>query len=611
MTNPHHPHQPLPGEQPRRPARARACALTLAGLLGAASAMTGPQAAGTAGAADDDGPPTVSGRDLRFTHPNELLRHGDARAAGLTPRHVARIVPDTARYLRPSPTHPEYAGASVLAAHRGVIVADHAVGHAVLYADAKPALLPPGQRVAARPDTIWDLASLTKLFTTLVALQLVERHQLTLDTPVAQRIPEFAQHGKAAITVRQLLTHTSGLPADLPLWRDWHTYADRVAAVYAVEPVAGPGSAYRYSDLNMITLGKLVERVSGTPLNTLVARGVTGPLGMRDTGFNPPAAKLSRIAATEYQTTPDRGMLRGVAHDENAWALSGVAGHAGMFSTTHDLATLCQAILNGGRYGHARVLSPDSVRILLTNLNTAFAGDAHGLGLELGQRWYMDALASPVTAGHTGFTGTSLVIDPLSDSFVILLANRTHPTRAWGSANPARRAVARDLAMALPVRAPGGGKAWFAGPGGPSEATLAAPLRDPTPEQGGELSFALWYDTASGAGVGTVEGSDDDGATWRRLPLRLEAPGRRWRVDGVFSGFQGRQWLRAHARLPPGLTTLRWRYSTDSRAQGRGVYVTAVLATAAEGGGTRILFDQRDPDDAASFDAAGWTRSAD
>ncbi|MEJ7795620.1 MAG: serine hydrolase, partial [Nocardioides sp.] len=173
---------------------------------------------------------------------------------------------------------------------------------------------------------------------------------------------------------------------------------------------------------------------------------------MRDTGYNPPASLLDRIAATEYQTSPARGMVRGTVHDENAWSLNGVAGHAGVFSTADDLAVLAQTVINGGTYGKERILSQQSVDALLHNENEEFPGNSHGLGFELDQRWYMDGLSSPDTAGHTGYTGTSIVIDRESRSFVILLTNRVHPSRGWGSNNPARRAVARDMALALPVR---------------------------------------------------------------------------------------------------------------------------------------------------------------
>jgi CubicO group peptidase (beta-lactamase class C family) len=212
-----------------------------------------------------------------------------------------------------------------------------------------------------------------------------------------------------------------------------------------------PGAEYLYSDLNLIALGELSARVSGKPLDKLVADGITKPLEMRDTGYNPDPKKKPRIAATEYQASPARGMVRGSVHDENAWSLGGVAGHAGVFSTADDLAVLAQTFLNGGSYRGARILKESSVTAMITNFNQAFPGNDHGLGFELNQHWYMGGLSGPRTAGHTGYTGTSLVIDFDSRSFAILLTNRVHPSRDWGSNNPARRAVAQGLALSLGV----------------------------------------------------------------------------------------------------------------------------------------------------------------
>ncbi|MGH3343666.1 MAG: serine hydrolase domain-containing protein, partial [Carbonactinosporaceae bacterium] len=346
--------------------------------------------------------------------------------------------------------HPLYAGAVVLAARGGVIVTHRAVGHALRYASYdrhhdRAVELPRERWTPMREDTVFDLASVTKVFTAIAVAAQAEAGLLDLDGRVASYLPSFAERGKQDVTVRQLLAHTSGLPAWRPLYRDDDTPRERIDAVDRARPAAGPGKVYAYSDLNLITLGRVLEKVTGRPLDEVVRASVTAPLGMRDTTFNPPQAWRERIAATEYQPWTARGMVRGSVHDENAWSLGGVAGHAGLFSTARDLAVLAQAILGGGRYGPARILSEGSVRALLTNVNSAFDGGAHGLGFELNQPWFMDAMASPVTAGHTGYTGTSLVIDPRSESFAVLLSNRVHPTRTWGSVNPARRAVARDL----------------------------------------------------------------------------------------------------------------------------------------------------------------------
>ncbi|WP_445035734.1 serine hydrolase, partial [Streptomyces hayashii] len=204
-------------------------------------------------------------------------------------------------------------------------------------------------------------------------------------------------------------------------------------------PVGEPGE-YLYSDLNMLLMQQLLERLTGRTLDVLIHEGITRPLGMTSTAFGPcPGA-----AATEDQRRPwakaDRGMLRGVVHDENAWALGGVAGHAGLFSTGRDLAVFCRTLLAGGSYGPARVLGLDFVELLLT---------PPGLGFAVDQPWFMGELAGEGAAGHTGFTGTSLVIDPATDTFVVLLANTVHPVRRTPDSAPRALAGTR---MAMAVR---------------------------------------------------------------------------------------------------------------------------------------------------------------
>jgi hypothetical protein len=325
---------------------------------------------------------------------------------------------------------------------------------------------------------------------------------------------------------------------------------------------------------------------------------------MTDTGYNPAQSLRARIAATEYEHVPpaqvDRGLVWGQVHDENAWALGGVAGHAGVFSTAHDLAVLSQALLNGGRYGRARILGADGVRLLFTDFNQAFPEDSHGLGFELDQRWYMDGLSSPVTAGHTGYTGTSLVIDPLSHSFAILLTNRVHPSRTWGSVNPARRAVARDLARAIRVRPAEGRDAWFSQTADNTTATLTLPV----PSGAATVSFDLWYDTEE-TDVAALEASAD-GQSWSPVPLTLRSGAYTWSVPGAVSGFAGRRWARAEAALPAGTSRLRWRYTTDPLNEGRGVYVDGVRIRDTD---HAIVFDGERPHDAALFQPDGWIRT--
>ena len=566
-----------------------------------ATPATGPQAASPAQAARArQGPPTVGAGDLRFT-PGRTLRYGSAHDAGLLPGPVAKLGPDVDSYLKPSPTHPLYPGAIVLAARDGVVAARHATGYALRYRDDTPTEFPRDRWIPVRRNTIFDLASMSKLFTTIAAIQQMQRGRIALDAPVTRYLPEFGRNGKSAITIRMLLTHTSGLRPDLPFY-DYDGRAAQERALFDQTPQATPGTAYIYSDLNMITMQFVLEKVTGRGLDALVRDGITGPLRMSDTMYNPPASLRHRIAATEYEHVPpaqlNRGLVWGQVHDENAYALGGVAGHAGLFSTADDLAVLAQTILDGGRYGRARILDEDSVRLLFTDFNAAFPGNAHGLGFEINLPWYMDGMSSPVTIGHTGYTGTGIVIDPLSRSFVILLTNRVHPSRDWGSINPARRAVARDVARAVPVRPAEGRTAWFAPPVDDSTATLSAPIA------ASKVGFDLWYDTES-TDVGAFEASPD-GTTWTPVPLSLRAGPYDWTVPHTFSGFAGRRGARATATLPPGTTHVRWRFTTDPLNLGRGVYVDGVRAW---NSGGRLVFDgERHPD---AFHADGWTLSRD
>ena len=538
-------------------------------VLLAASCLCAPAVAQAA--PKSSGPPTVTADDLRFT-PGRTLHYGSAAQAGLLPDQVDAIARDAASFetALPGAAHPLYPGAVVLAAHNGTIVQHSASGYALRYSDDKPTELPRDQWIPMRNDTIFDLASMSKLFTTLVALQQVERGKLDLDATVASYLPDFAQNDKGTITLRQLLTHTSGLEPDLP----FYNYKGRAAqeqALYAEKLQNPPGTAYVYSDLNLITMQFILEKVTGKTLDVLVHDGVTGPLGLHDTGYNPPASEKHRIAATEYEHVPpaqlDRGLVWGQVHDENSYALGGVAGHAGVFSTAHDIAIVAQMILDGGRYGNARVLKDDSVRQIFTNFNQKFPSDSHGIGFELNQRWYMGGMSSPMTAGHTGYTGTDVVIDPLSRSFSILLTNRVHPSRNWGSINPARVAVAQDLAHAIPVRPADGRTAWFSQTKDKAHATLTAPVTGAT-----KLSFDLWYDTEE-TDIGTLE-TTTDGTTWTPAPISLNAGHDQWTSAGKFSGFESRRGP-GDGDAAGGHDSVRWSYTTDPRTRAAACTSTA------------------------------------
>lgn len=444
-------------------------------------------------------------------------------------------------------------GAVVLVARNGVVVKEHAYGNAVQYADDSRTPLGP---IPMRADTIFDIASLSKLFTATAVMQLHDQGRFRLDDPVVKYLPDFAYGGreKLQVTIRQLMTHTSGFESWLPLYKRGANREDRIREVLR-HPLQGkPGQTCVYSDLNLIVLGVLVEQWSGQRLDAYVRQHITEPLGMRDTMYNPRPALRPRIAATEYQQ--GRGLVWGQAHDENAWSLGGVAGHAGVFSTARDMAVFAQMMLNGGIYQGTQILSSNAVRQMGQNQLPSRIGDQHGLGWELNQGWYMDALAEPFTLGHTGFTGTSIVVSPRSQTILLVLTNRVHPTRETPSINLLRRGVARLVALSIPVPMPWSDGAWFAGMGDnlQNTMTLAADL-----PKGGKLTFDTWYRIEPDRDYGYVEASGD-GVLWRP----------------VHAGFTGSgNWQRIACDLPPGTRLVRFRYSTNESINGRGWYVHA------------------------------------
>lgn len=587
-------------------------ALAGAGLLAAMVVASGPAQAATARQGESH--PIARFDDVRqgFAPPSTVLQDGSAADAGLDPTPIDDALAAVHGWTEPTPgpsgpVRPLMAGAVTVLAHDGAVVAREATGWAVRYADGAGTELPTDQWVPTAEDTVYDMASVSKLFTSIVLMQQVEAGRVDLDEPVARYVPEFAAHGKERVTVRHLLTHTGGLPAWLPLYSAYPDPESRLQAALAAKPVAAPVARYLYSDLGMIAVGVVAERVSGRSLDQLVANGVTAPLGMADTGYNPTGSQRARAAATEYQSTPARGMVRGEVHDENAWGLGGVAGHAGVFSTAADMSVLAQALLNGGTYGHQRILSAASVEAMMTNENAEFPGNDHGLGFEIDQRAYMGALAGPRTVGHTGYTGTSLVLDYSSRSFALLLSNRVHPSRSWGSNNAARRAVAQGLALGLAVEPRHGPTAWSTPSFDATTSTLEAPVE--LPAGGGRLSFDLFVDTER-ADVLALESSSDGGDSWQMVPFSTRDRGEVTPRDGAVAGSGHRTWWQADADVAriddsAGELLLRWRYTTDATNLGRGVLVDAVKVVA-RGGGV-VLDGERHPE---VFRATGWTAVA-
>ncbi|WP_028784533.1 serine hydrolase domain-containing protein [Thalassobacillus devorans] len=453
-------------------------------------------------------------------------------------------------------------GAVTFVARRGHIVQHGAYGHAALYEDDQGTLM--DHPVAMKKDTIFDMASISKVFTTTAAMQLYEEGLFQLDDPVAKHIPEFAVNGKEEVTIRQLMTHTSGFTPWVPIYTQEGDREDRLQYVLERPLANEPGTTYTYSDLNMITLGILIERLSGQRLDDYVKENITEPLGMEDTMYNPPASLKERIAATEYQPWTDRGIVWGEVHDENAWSLDGVAGHAGVFSTAKDLATFAHMYLNEGSYGGTKILKPETVKLLTENQIPQFPGDEHGLGWELQQGWYMDALSGSSTLGHTGYTGTSIAVSQNNDTIAILLTNRVHPTRATVSTNVARRPFARLVADAIPVTIPDKKDAWFAGYGDQLNRTLTAEVEL---DESAVLTFDTWHRIEAGYDKGFIEVTTD-GENWEQ-------------VGEVFTG--NKDWHQLEINLPAGTQQVRFRYQTDSYTNGRGWYVKNLELKLADG----------------------------
>ncbi|WP_207958307.1 serine hydrolase [Streptomyces sp. YIM 98790] len=335
----------------------------------------------------------------------------------------------------PEGERPWCGGVAVVAGRGPETLVRHCAGWVQRWA-ARGRELPRPRRQPVTGHTLFDLASLTKLFTAVAVVRESERGRVALDERAAVYVPEFGRAGKGRITVRDLLTHRAGLPPELP----FHERRERPASLeplWRLPPDLPRDRLRRYSDLGMIVLGVLLERVTGKGLAEVVAEGITGPLGMADTRFGP--VPPERAAATEDQRRPwakaDRGMLRGEVHDENAHALGGVAGHAGLFSTAGDLAAFCRALLGGG----GPVLRAETVRTMW---------EPPGLGWELDQPWFMGGLA-PGAAGHTGFTGTSLVVHPASGAYLVMLATAVHPVRPERPDHRPRAAAGTRLARAL------------------------------------------------------------------------------------------------------------------------------------------------------------------
>ena len=309
-----------------------------------------------------------------------------------------------------------FPGAAVIVGRRNAIVFEQGFGNLSWGA---------GSSAVSADESIYDLASLTKVIgTTTAAMVLFDDGKLSLDTPVSTYVPGFSGGLKDKVTVRMLLTHQSGLPAGRELWRRHLSHEDARQLVLNTRLAYKPGTGTIYSDLGADVLGWVVESAAGEPLDRFLHERVFKPLGMRNTGFKPADSLRYRIAPTEV--APPRGYpLRGEVHDENAFALGGIAGHAGLFGTAGDLAVFAQMMLNRGEYNGVRIIADSTV-----GLFTGRASRTRALGWEVaeGQHGAGDYFGEHAF-GHTGYTGTSLWMDPDREMFVVLLTNRVHAAR--------------------------------------------------------------------------------------------------------------------------------------------------------------------------------------
>ena len=351
-------------------------------------------------------------------------------------------------------------GAVVLIGHNGKVVYRKAFGSRSLEPTHEPMTV----------DTIFDLASLTKCVATATSvMKLIEDGRVRLNDPVSAYLPDFAQNGKADITVRELLTHYSGLPPDLDLKTPWQGRETAYQMVMQSKPQYPPGSRFLYSDINFETLGFIVEKATGTPLNDFANTNIYTPLGMKDTRFLPPAEWSTRIAPTQYDENGK--MLRGIVHDPTARRMGGVAGHAGLFSTADDLSKFAEDILS-----NHKVLTATATQKMSTPQQPANAASLRGLGWDIDSPFSTNRgeLLPVGSFGHTGFTGTSLWIDPITDTYIILLTNAVHPNGGKGATVSLRSRVATAVVESLDLTATEQDKLRLASITGYNESIMAS-----------------------------------------------------------------------------------------------------------------------------------------
>lgn len=429
-------------------------------------------------------------------------------------------------------------GAVLIVGHDGRVVYRKAYGSRAL----EP------RREAMTLDTAFDCASLTKVVATTTAImQLWEQGKFRMNDPVAKYLPDFAQNGKQDITIRQLLVHYSGLPEDLDLARKWEGKDTAYRMAFAVAPDRSPGSSFLYSDINFVVLGALVEQLSGESLDEYAAKHVFAPLGMKETRFLPPASWEPRIAPTEEDE--NHHLLRGVVHDPTARRMGGVAGHAGVFSTGDDLAIFAQALLDGGR----GALTAATVAKMTAPQQSVNGTVLRGFGWDIDSPFSTNRgeLLPVGSYGHTGFTGTSLWIDPTTKTYIVLLTNAVHmnvvPPKEKGSAVALRTKVATAVAATLALDPAEAEKMRLATVTGYNEMQSAArklAVRNGTVKTGidvlEETKFAALHPSRGGAprSIGLLTNQTGVDAQGRRtIDILANVPG--LSLDAIFSPEHG------------------------------------------------------------------------
>lgn len=340
---------------------------------------------------------------------------------------------------------PAFSGAVVLASVDGMVIVSEAVGQVIRWSDDVGSPWN-GPAAPVTPQTIFDLASITKLFTAAAALAVLDEHGLDTDAPVADFLPEFRAGVARPTTVRQLLSHTAGWAAE---WRGYRGDGDDLARFRTLRPETAPGERHRYSCVGYIWAGLFAEAVAGQPLDTIVRRVLLDPLGMDSTLYRPGSELRARIAATEFQQ-PD-GVIHGRVHDETANALGGVSGNAGLFSTAEDLLLFAELIRNGGMHRGVRILPAWVAQAMTTDQvgripRSEERSYGQGLGPRIDDRTLMGGLAGHGAVGHSGFTGTSLVTQPHGRISLVFLSNRVHPSRHWTDLREFRELVGDEVA---------------------------------------------------------------------------------------------------------------------------------------------------------------------